>query len=150
MNKAFCFLTGINGYRDEEGVAHEVAVRRKTHTPSPDKDISTVPFFTPFADSVRKSREQEPGDPVRGDRPGASMTSTPTNTRVNPLIRFWAAATSRGGSHVLLGALVALPGLHLLARAVYWCVARTRRYLPESRDPCRDGTCRVGRNAPRR
>ncbi len=37
------------------------------------------------------------------------------------------AATRYG----LLGTLVALPGLHLLARTVYWCVARTRRYLSE-------------------
>jgi predicted DCC family thiol-disulfide oxidoreductase YuxK len=50
----------------------------------------------------------------------------------------------------LLGALVALPGVHLLARTAYWCVARTRRYLPESRGACKDGPCRVGSDAPRR
>lgn len=50
----------------------------------------------------------------------------------------------------LLGALVALPGVHLLARATYWCFARVRRYLPESREACKDGTCRVGRDRPPR
>ncbi|HEY5974920.1 MAG TPA: DCC1-like thiol-disulfide oxidoreductase family protein, partial [Geobacteraceae bacterium] len=44
----------------------------------------------------------------------------------------------------LLGALVKLPGVHLLARLAYWCFARLRRYLPKTRDACRDGSCRLG------
>jgi predicted DCC family thiol-disulfide oxidoreductase YuxK len=50
----------------------------------------------------------------------------------------------------LLGALVALPGVHLLARATYWCFARLRRYLPKSRAACRDGSCRLGKDDPPR
>lgn len=54
-------------------------------------------------------------------------------------------AASRYG---LLGALVALPGLHLLARAGYWCFARLRKYLPKTRTACRDGVCGLGRGKP--
>jgi predicted DCC family thiol-disulfide oxidoreductase YuxK len=50
----------------------------------------------------------------------------------------------------LLGALVALPGVHLLARAAYWCFARTRRFLPKGRAACSDGSCRIGRDGPPR
>lgn len=32
----------------------------------------------------------------------------------------------------LLGALVALPGVHLLARLAYWSFARTRKFLPKT------------------
>jgi predicted DCC family thiol-disulfide oxidoreductase YuxK len=56
------------------------------------------------------------------------------------------AATRYG----LLGALVALPGVHLLARATYWCFARIRRFLPKNREACRDGTCGLGRDKPPR
>jgi len=50
----------------------------------------------------------------------------------------------------LLGALIALPGVHLLARSAYWCFARIRKYLPATRQACRDGTCKIGRNRPQR
>jgi predicted DCC family thiol-disulfide oxidoreductase YuxK len=50
----------------------------------------------------------------------------------------------------LLGTLVALPGLHLLARGSYWCFARLRRFLPKTRAACRDGTCGLGKNRPGR
>ena len=46
----------------------------------------------------------------------------------------------------LLGALVTLPGAHLLARVAYRCFARIRKYLPKNRDACKDGTCRLGRD----
>jgi len=48
----------------------------------------------------------------------------------------------------LLGALVALPGVHLLARLAYWSFARARRFLPKTRQACRDGTCGLGRDKP--
>ncbi|GFE58801.1 hypothetical protein AOG1_26810 [Geobacter sp. AOG1] len=41
----------------------------------------------------------------------------------------------------LLAALVALPGLHLLAGLAYWCFARIRKFLPENHSTCRNGTC---------
>jgi predicted DCC family thiol-disulfide oxidoreductase YuxK len=50
----------------------------------------------------------------------------------------------------LLGALVTLPGINLLARLAYWSFARIRRFLPKSRDACRDGTCGLGRDKPPR
>ena len=50
----------------------------------------------------------------------------------------------------LLGALVTLPGVHLLARLAYWSFARTRRYLPKSREVCREGTCGLGKDRPPR
>lgn len=48
----------------------------------------------------------------------------------------------------LLGALVALPGVHFLARSSYWCFARIRRFLPKNREACKDGTCKLDRNLP--
>ena len=56
-------------------------------------------------------------------------------------------ASSRYG---LLGALVTLPGVHLLARGAYWCFARLRKYLPKNREACKDGTCRLGSSRPPR
>ena len=50
----------------------------------------------------------------------------------------------------LLGALVTLPGMHLLARIAYRCFARMRKYLPKSREACSDGTCGLGRDKPPR
>jgi len=50
----------------------------------------------------------------------------------------------------VLGAMIAFPGVHLLARATYWCFARLRKYLPSTRQACKDGTCRIGRNGPLR
>ena len=48
-----------------------------------------------------------------------------------------------------LGALVVLPGVNLLARLAYRGFARIRKYLPMSRDACREGSCRLGRRSPR-
>jgi hypothetical protein len=45
----------------------------------------------------------------------------------------------------VLGTLVTLPGVNLLARGAYWSFARFRRFLPQSRDVCEDGTCRLGK-----
>jgi predicted DCC family thiol-disulfide oxidoreductase YuxK len=50
----------------------------------------------------------------------------------------------------LLGALVTFPGVNLLARLAYRSFARIRRFLPKSRDACRDGTCGLGRDKPPR
>ena len=50
----------------------------------------------------------------------------------------------------LLGALVTLPGVHLLARLTYWSFARFRRFLPKGNEACKDGTCGLGRDKPRR
>lgn len=60
--------------------------------------------------------------------------------------RAFPAATGYG----LLGTLIALPGVHLLARGAYWCFARLRKFLPASHDPCKDGVCRLGRDHPHR
>lgn len=46
----------------------------------------------------------------------------------------------------LLGTLVTLPGVNIAARTAYWCFARFRKFLPERRDVCEDGSCRLGRN----
>jgi predicted DCC family thiol-disulfide oxidoreductase YuxK len=54
------------------------------------------------------------------------------------------AATGYG----LLGTLVALPGVHLLARCAYWSFARLRKFLPASHDACKDGVCWLGRDRP--
>jgi predicted DCC family thiol-disulfide oxidoreductase YuxK len=48
----------------------------------------------------------------------------------------------------LLGALVLFPGINLFSRGGYWCFARLRKYLPKTRDACRDGTCRIGSGRP--
>ena len=48
----------------------------------------------------------------------------------------------------LLGVLVALPGVHLLARLAYWSFARSRKFLPKSNPGCRDGTCGLGSDKP--
>jgi predicted DCC family thiol-disulfide oxidoreductase YuxK len=53
-----------------------------------------------------------------------------------------------GSRYGLLGTLIALPGVHLIARGCYWCFARVRRFLPQSRDACRDGTCGLGQRKP--
>ena len=45
----------------------------------------------------------------------------------------------------LLAALVSLPGVNFLARLIYRGFARIRRYLPENRTACKDGTCRLGK-----
>ena len=47
----------------------------------------------------------------------------------------------------LLGTLVTLPGVNLLARLTYWSFARIRNYLPKSRDACKDGRCRIGKDS---
>jgi hypothetical protein len=52
--------------------------------------------------------------------------------------------------HGLLGALVALPGVHFLARLAYWSFARIRKFLPKSHAACPDGTCGLGKNKPPR
>ncbi|HBG05544.1 MAG: thiol-disulfide oxidoreductase [Geobacteraceae bacterium GWC2_58_44] len=49
-----------------------------------------------------------------------------------------------------IGALVAFPGLNLLARLGYRGFARIRRYLPKSHRTCEDGACRLGQDKPRR
>ncbi len=45
-----------------------------------------------------------------------------------------------------LGTLVTLPGVNILARCAYWCFARLRKYLPNSRAVCRDGSCRLDKD----
>jgi predicted DCC family thiol-disulfide oxidoreductase YuxK len=51
-------------------------------------------------------------------------------------------ASTRYGA---LGWLIALPGVHLLARLTYWSFARMRNYLPKSREACKDGACGIGK-----
>lgn len=48
----------------------------------------------------------------------------------------------------LLGFLIALPGVHLLARFAYWCFARIRKFLPKKHGACRYGTCELDKNHP--
>lgn len=50
----------------------------------------------------------------------------------------------------LLGALVTLPGVHLLARGAYWSFARFRKFLPTGHDACKEGVCRLGKDRPHR
>ena len=42
-----------------------------------------------------------------------------------------------------LSTLIALPGVHALARLAYLGFARLRKYLPKNRDACADGSCRL-------
>ena len=45
----------------------------------------------------------------------------------------------------LLAAVIALPGVNLLARTAYAGFARLRKYLPKSRRACQNGVCQQRR-----
>jgi hypothetical protein len=62
---------------------------------------------------------------------------------VDGFIALWQAfpALSR---YRLQGVLLALPGLHLLARAGYWSFARLRGYLPGVQASCEEEACNLG------
>jgi predicted DCC family thiol-disulfide oxidoreductase YuxK len=45
----------------------------------------------------------------------------------------------------LIGALVNLPVVHLMGRLIYRSVARMRRFLPGNREPCKEGSCGLGK-----
>lgn len=63
---------------------------------------------------------------------------------------FWAIwqAFPTATGYGLLGRLVTQPLLHPLARLGYRIFARLRRYLPRRERDCRNGSCRINRNAP--
>jgi predicted DCC family thiol-disulfide oxidoreductase YuxK len=44
----------------------------------------------------------------------------------------------------LLAAVVALPGVSLLARSSYWLFAHSRKFLPKAAGKCDDESCHVG------
>lgn len=48
----------------------------------------------------------------------------------------------------LLAAVIALPGINLLARGGYALFARFRKFLPKAEQQCDDGSCHLGHRRP--
>lgn len=65
---------------------------------------------------------------------------------------FWAIWQAFPTSTIygILGVVIRMPVVNPVARLLYKGFARIRRYLPESREACKDGTCRVGKGRPPR
>ena len=60
---------------------------------------------------------------------------------VDAFVRIWAVLPDP--ELHLLAAIIALPGISLLARSSYWMFAHARKFLPKASGGCDDETCNV-------